>query len=207
MSTNTLILFVKYPEPGKVKTRLAREVGFEQAAEIYRKLVEANLKVLSKIEKRFRLILAFDPIEKEREIRGWLEPFQIDEYFPQRGVDLGGRLQNAFTFAFGRKPKQFRDRKVMALGSDTLGLTPQIITEGFEALKSYDCVIGPAVDGGYYLIGLASGNFKIFSNVPWSTAVVYQSTIQYLAREQMTYHELPELEDLDTAKNLKEELL
>lgn len=207
MLPDTLIYFVKYPEPGKVKTRLAREVGPLRAAEIYRSLVEANLKVLAKIEEPFRLILAFDPAEKEQEVREWLKPFHIIEFLPQKGADLGERLQHAFQFAFQERSKQLNGQRVMALGSDTMGLTPQIINAGFEALHEYDCVIGPAMDGGYYLIGLHSEDGEIFSNIPWSTGMVYQSTVQYLERERLAYYRLPELEDLDDIKNYKEACL
>ena len=195
---DVLIYFVKYPEPGKVKTRLARDVGHEKAAELYRNLVETNLKVLAQVRESFRLILAFDPAQKEREIRSWLEPFQIIDFLPQKGATLGQRLEDAFDFAFSGNAKH-----VMALGSDTMGLTPQIIKEGFEFLQDYDCVIGPARDGGYYLIGLSANGPAIFSHIPWSTGMVYQSTVQYLEREELTYYKLPELEDLDEIKNLK----
>lgn len=199
MSLDTLIYFVKYPEPGKVKTRLAHDVGHEKAAEIYRNLVESNLKVLAQVREPFRLILAFDPAQKEREIRAWLKPFQIIDFLAQKGTTLGERLDDAFNFAFSGNTKH-----VMALGSDTMGLTPAIVKEGLEALHEYDCVIGPAKDGGYYLIGLASDGLEIFSDIPWSTSMVYQNTVRYLEREQLAYYKLPELEDLDDIKNLKE---
>lgn len=198
MPHNALIYFVKYPEPGKVKTRLAREVGDEQAAEIYRNLVESNLKILGHVSESFRLILAFDPPDKEKEVKAWLEPLKIDVFLPQAGAALGERLENAFDVAFSEKAK-----RVMALGSDTLQLTPEIISEGFESLKEKDCVIGPARDGGYYLIGLASSIPGIFENIPWSTSLVCQNTIQYLTHWEWDYHLLPRLEDLDEAKNLK----
>lgn len=202
MEDKQILYFVKYPEPGKVKTRLARHVGAQKAAELYQALVEENLSTLARVCEPFRLAVVFDPPEKEAEVREWLKPFQIRDFFPQKGTGLGERLVHAFQFAFQRNPKKSPPQRVLALGSDTLGLTPQIITEGFEALESNDCVIGPAEDGGYYLIGLAFEEGDIFSNIPWSTSGVYQSTIQYLEREQLSYHRLPLLEDLDEVKNL-----
>lgn len=204
MPPNVLIYFVKYPEPGKVKTRLARQVGPERAAEIYRILVESNLRVLAEIRDSFRLVLAFGPFEKEQKIRKWLEPFRIIEFLPQEGAHLGERLEHAFRSAFQTEPKQLVNLRVMALGSDTLGLKPKMITEGFEALNHYDCVIGPAKDGGYYLIGLQCEKLEIFRDIPWSTSSVYQNTIQNLERERLTYYRLPELDDLDDIKNVKE---
>jgi len=204
VSPNVLIYFVKYPEPGKVKTRLARQIGPERAAGIYRILVESNLRVLTEIRESFRLILAFGPFEKEQKIRKWLEPFRINEFLPQKGSHLGERLEHAFRSVFQAGPERLAAFRVMALGSDTLGLKPQIIVEGFEALDNYDCVIGPAKDGGYYLIGLHGEKLEIFHDIPWSTSSVYQNTIQNMEREQLTYYRLPELDDLDDIKNVKE---
>jgi len=203
MGDKQILYFVKYPEAGKVKTRLARDMGTEEAARLYKKAAEKNLAVLAEVEEPFGLTVVYDPPEKEAGIKVWLKPFQIEDFLPQRGAGLGERLEHAFRFAFQRRPKELPVRRVMALGSDTLALTPQIVTEGFEALEAFDCVIGPAKDGGYYLIGLNFEDAGIFRNIPWSTHEVYQSTVQYVERERLSYHRLPMLEDLDEIKNLK----
>ena len=203
MRDKQILYFVKYPEAGKVKTRLARDMGTEEAARLYKKAAEKNLAVLAEVEEPFGLTVVYDPPEKEAGIKVWLKPFQIEDFLPQRGAGLGERLEHAFRFAFQRRPKELPVRRVMALGSDTLALTPQIVTEGFEALEAFDCVIGPAKDGGYYLIGLNFEDAGIFRNIPWSTHEVYQSTVQYVERERLSYHRLPMLEDLDEIKNLK----
>ena len=203
MRDKQILYFVKYPEAGKVKTRLARDMGTEEAARLYKKATEKNLAVLAEVEEPFGLTVVYDPPEKEAGIKVWLKPFQIEDFLPQRGAGLGERLEHAFRFAFQRRPKELPVRRVMALGSDTLALTPQIVTEGFEALEAFDCVIGPAKDGGYYLIGLNFEDAGIFRNIPWSTHEVYQSTVQYVERERLSYHRLPMLEDLDEIKNLK----
>lgn len=203
MGNRQILYFAKYPEPGKVKTRLAQHVGARKAAELYRALVEENLSTLAQVREPFRLVIVFDPPEKEPEVREWLRPFQIRDFLPQKGTGLGERLEHAFQLAFRRRSKEFQAQRVMALGSDTLGLTPEIIAKGFETLEFNDCVIGPARDGGYYLIGLSLEEGDIFNNIPWSTPGVYQSTIQYLEREQLSYYRLPLLEDLDEIKNLE----
>ena len=203
MGDKQILYFVKYPEAGKVKTRLARDMGTEEAARLYKKAAEKNLAVLAEVEEPFGLTVVYDPPEKEAGIKVWFKPFQIEDFLPQRGAGLGERLEHAFRFAFQRRPKELPVRRVMALGSDTLALTPQIVTEGFEALEAFDCVIGPAKDGGYYLIGLNFEDAGIFRNIPWSTHEVYQSTVQYVERERLSYHRLPMLEDLDEIKNLK----
>ena len=202
MRDKQILYFVKYPEAGKVKTRLARDMGTEEAARLYKKATEKNLAVLAEVEEPFGLTVVYDPPEKEAGIKVWLKPFQIEDFLPQRGAGLGERLEHAFRFAFQRRPKELPVRRVMALGSDTLALTPQIVTEGFEALEAFDCVIGPAKDGGYYLIGLNFEDAGIFRNIPWSTHEVYQSTVQYVEREELSYYRLPMLEDLDEIKNL-----
>ncbi len=194
-----LIYFVKYPEPGKVKTRLARTLGPEAAANAYRGLAESIFHTLSNGEmksKDFETIVFFDPPEKELDIKAWLP--NAAAYWSQEGKDLEARLIQAFRMAFDCGARQ-----VLALGSDTLGFKGGLIPKAFDALNHYDVVIGPVKDGGYYLIGLAFEEKDIFSNIPWSTSGVYQSTVQYLEREQLSYYRLPLLEDLDEVKNLE----
>jgi rSAM/selenodomain-associated transferase 1 len=188
---------VKYPEPGKVKTRLAKAVGDHRAAQIYRGLTETNLGILNSFPPNFvKVIIAFDPFEKEDAIRSWLPgPY---EYVAQKGADLGARLQNAFQFAF---EKGFK--KVMALGSDTLGLKSDLTVKGFDALEFYDVAIGPAYDGGYYLIGTNREQPSIFKNIPWSSPDVFETTLNKLKEQDLSYYLLPKLDDLDEVKNLK----
>ncbi|HXV27534.1 MAG TPA: TIGR04282 family arsenosugar biosynthesis glycosyltransferase [bacterium] len=193
---------MKYPEPGKVKTRLAKDIGAEAAASLYRQASEKNLTVLAGVGGPFRLIVAFDPPENETEIKKWLNRFPVTDFLPQKGVELGERLEHAFHFAFRGDAGAFRKLRVMALGSDTLGLTHEIICKGFCALDSHDCVIGPTRDGGYYLIGLSFEERDIFRNIPWSTSEVYSRTVQYLNKAQLSYCRLPLLEDLDGIENL-----
>lgn len=197
MSPNALIYFVKFPEPGKVKTRLAKVVGDPRAAQAYRELTETNLGILNSLPPNLaKVIITFYPFEKEEAIRSWLSgPY---EYRAQKGSELGTRLQNAFQFAF---EKGFK--KVMALGSDTLGLRPDLISKGFDALEFYDVVMGPAYDGGYYLIGTNRKQPSIFKNIPWSSADVYESTLNKLIEKNLFYYLLQKLDDLDEAKNLR----
>lgn len=197
MLHNALIYFVKYPEPGKVKTRLAKVVGDHYAAQVYRELTETNLRILNSLPSDFvKVIIAFDPFKNEEAIRSWLPgPY---EYVAQKGSELGARLQNAFQFAF---EKGFK--KVMALGSDTLGFRPDLIVKGFEALEFYDVAIGPAYDGGYYLIGTNREQPTVFKNIPWSSPRVFESTLNKLIEKNLSYYLLQKLDDLDEAKNLR----
>lgn len=197
MPPNALIYFVKYPEPGMVKTRLAKVVGVHRAAQAYRELAETNLGVLNSLHSGFvKIIIAFDPFGKEEATRSWLPgPY---EYVAQKGRDLGARLQNAFQFAF---EKGFR--KVMALGSDTLGLRPDLVVKGFDALEFYDVAIGPAYDGGYYLIGTNRAQSSIFKNILWSSPHVFESTLNKLIEKNLSYCLLEKLEDLDEVENFR----
>ncbi len=202
MRSNILLYFVKYPTPGKVKTRLARTVGDGEAAKLYTELVEKNLKVIAPFsqQKRYNLMIVFDPPEREKDFRKW---FSLPcEYLPQRGRGLSERLTYAFREAFSSKGSQ----RVMALGSDTLGLTSDLIEEGFEVLVSKDVVIGPAQDGGYYLIGLSREQPALFRNIPWSTSRVLESTLKIIQRGKLKYHLLKELEDLDEINKISENI-
>jgi len=205
MGPNVLLYFVKYPTPGKVKTRLAKTVGEQEAARLYRGLVEKNLKVIVPLHQRniCDLVIVFDPPEKREDIKRWLSLWC--EYLPQCGSGLSERLTYAFSEAFSAKGGsafggQKGGKRVMALGSDTLGLTSDIIQQGFDALKSNDVVVGPAEDGGYYLIGLNSFQPGFFQGIPWSTDAVLQQTYNRISKLGLSHHRLIQLEDLDEIK-------
>ncbi len=196
MNLNILLYFVKYPTPGKVKTRLAKTVGVQEAARLYRELAEKNLRVIASLHQRniCDLVIAFDPLEKKEDFKRWLSV--SCEYLPQCGEGLSERLTNTFREAFQKGGK-----RVMALGSDTLNLTPDIIEDGFEALKSKDVVVGPAEDGGYYLIGLSCFRPELFEGITWSTSEVLDQTYKLIRQLNLSYQSLCLLEDLDEIEN------
>lgn len=195
MKQNILLYFVKYPTPGKVKTRLAKTMGEQEAAKLYSELAEKNLRVIASLHQRniFDLVIVYDPPEKREDIKRWL--FLSCEYLPQRGGGLSERLKHAFGEAFQKGAK-----RVMALGSDTLGLTTDIIQQGFEALQSSEVVVGPAEDGGYYLIGSASFQPKLFEGIAWSTSDVLPQTYKTINNLRLSYQTLSQLQDLDEIK-------
>lgn len=186
----SLLYFVKYPEPGKVKTRLARTLGNEAAAEAYRLLAEHNYRIIRKLE-GIETVVVFDPPEKESLIRSWLP---ADHYLAQCAGALGERLIHAFSRIFHNSGSA-----AAALGSDTLGLTPEITAEAFDKLKSFDTVLGPARDGGYYLIGLRTSRPDLFADMPWSTSAVFDITLRRIRKMKLSFYVLDELEDLDEA--------
>lgn len=195
MRPNVLLYFVKYPTPGKVKTRLAKTVGEQEAARLYSDLAEKNLKVIESLHQSdiCNLVIVFDPPEKREDIKRWLS--LSCEYLPQCGENLSQRLKHAFGEVFRNGGK-----RVMALGSDTLGLTAGIIQQGFEALQSNDVVIGPAEDGGYYLIGSSSFQLGLFEEISWSTDAVLQQTYRRISKLGLSHQTLVQLEDLDEMK-------
>lgn len=195
--TSCVLYFVKYPEPGKVKTRLAKTLGFEKAAQIYRQLAEMNLRILTPLHKpdTLNVIIVFDPADRYEEMRAWLSA-QYD-YLPQKGADLGDRLRNAFRHAF---KEGFH--KVIAMGSDMLCLSPDLILQAFRRLDQDDVVIGPSRDGGYYLLGLLKETPSLFQNIPWSTSSVLTSTLAFIQEQRLSYSLLEELEDVDQVENL-----
>ncbi len=192
MSKNVILYFVKFPEPGKVKTRLARTIGEEEAACIYRGLAEEIYKTLRSL-KNVYVTVVFDPPDKASQIKEWLSA--ADEYLAQQGADLGERLSNAFKWAFDKGYQH-----CAAVGSDILELKVPVIEEAFIALDTTDVVIGPAEDGGYYLIGSSSFQPELFKEISWSTDIVLQQTYSRISKLGLSYQTLVPLEDLDEMK-------
>lgn len=119
---------------------------------------------------------------------------------PQRGENLGERMENCFTEAFTMNFK-----RVVLVGSDIPSLPLDFIEEAFVSLKENDVVIGPSLDGGYYLIGFKDKTFssQVFKGIPWSTEKVFEQTMKILEREGLTVHSLKPLRDIDTIEDLR----
>lgn len=193
MKDCAILFFVKSPTPGKVKTRLANTIGDKEAADVYQQLAQDNFKVLRDCESA-DLIVVFDPPEDALRINKWL--LEAEHYIPQQGAGLGDRLICAFQWAFNQGY-----RKVTAFGSDTLELTTTIVSQSFVALESADVVIGPAKDGGYYLIGTTALIEGLFHEINWSTAEVLSQTYKKIGDLKLKYLTLCPLEDLDEIKH------
>lgn len=188
-----ILLFVKYPEPGRVKTRLAATVGADAAARIYRRLVAA---VLGSLPEGGDLVVAFDPPEKRAEIVAWLGEALAGRYtvfLPQAAGDLGARLERAFaeTFTLGFE-------NVAVIGSDCIELTPATFSATWQALATHDAVLGPSTDGGYYLLALRQPCAALFHGIAWSTATVRAETLARAQTAGLRMHELAALPDIDT---------
>jgi len=163
-----LLIFLKYPTPGKVKTRLAAALGDEAAASLYRACAELTLERLRPLQRKTRLCV--EPAEALTRTAAWIG--QDWSMTPQRGATLGDRLAHATGEAFDEGA-----RGVIVVGTDSPWLSEREVEEAFAALERADVVIGPTEDGGYYLIGLARPAPALFDGIPWSTPQVCARTL------------------------------
>jgi len=193
MSDNTLIVFLKYPEPGKVKTRLAREIGNAEAADLYRGFVETILENTK--SGSYDRVLFYSPLDRVGEFIKWLGPEEV--LSPQDGKDLGERLQNAFSKVFDRGVK-----KVVAIGTDSPFIDESTIKEAFAELEENDCVVGPSKDGGYYLLGLSVQTTELFKDIQWSTSVVFDQTLKRAEDSGLKICLMENGYDIDTYEDL-----
>lgn len=180
---------LKAPVPGEVKTRLGREIGFEAAAAACRRLVEHQIRQLPR---GWPLRVCYAPAEAGAAMRHWLG--EIPEYSPQSAGDLGGRLEAAMTHQFTH-----RDAPLCFIGGDCPGLLSAHFLEVAERLAANDAVIVPALDGGYVAIALRRACPAVFRGIAWSTGAVLDQTRERLRAAEMTWFELPALEDVDDA--------
>ena len=181
-----LIIFVKNPVIGKVKTRLAAKVGDEKALQIYLQLLEHTRSIVTSVAAD-KFIFYSDAHDNND-----LWPNTIFNKKKQYGNNLGEKMSNALNEMF-----ETDYEKVSIIGSDCLELTAAIINQGFKDLESADVVIGPATDGGYYFLGMKKINPLLFDDIDWSTSKVFEQTIAVCNNEQLTYSLLPILNDID----------
>ncbi len=195
-----VILFTRYPHPGKCKTRLIPELGKETAAQIHKQLVSHCIKTLEKFiicEQRATYHIYHHGASEEL-MQEWLG---IHRYTTQQGNDLGERMANALLDNL-----QTAD-KCLLIGSDCPDIDPALLQKALLKLQTNDLVLGPAYDGGYYLIGINCALTKatireIFSNIPWGSERVLSKTILRLEKLMIRYHLLQKLHDIDIPDDL-----
>ena len=192
MNNNLIIVFVRSPELGKVKTRLARSIGDQSALNIYKILLKHTAAVLRDLS--FDKVVYFS--EKIDNNDFWEN--SLFEKKLQKGADLGERMHHAFDTAFNKGYK-----KVLIIGSDLFDLTSSLITSAFEALETYDISIGPSLDGGYYLLGMKKLQPEVFKNKKWGTDSVLENTLQDLKKQKIKL--LKALNDIDTLEDLRQQ--
>ncbi len=197
LAVELLLVFLRHPEPGKVKTRLIPAFGAEEAARLYRSMVEQVVATVRSIDRPgLHPRLWVEPATALDEVRRWLGPEL--SYREQVSGDLGNRIEIAFRSAFAEGAQQ-----VVAIGTDCIELDAELLEQAFTQLRTHDAVIGPALDGGYYLIGLARMLPEVFQGIPWSSTHTAAVTRQRLAELQATVHLLPPLRDIDTPQDLQ----
>lgn len=187
---NLLIIFTRNPVLGKVKTRLAKTVGDKTALDIYTFLL-----------KKTKEITLDSPCDKvvyysEKIIKNDIWNCNSFRKEVQSGEDLGAKMKNSFYDAF-----ENNYRKVVLIGSDIYDLESYHINEAFKKLDTNDVVMGPALDGGYYLIGLKKMHPKIFDNKRWGSSTVRKDTLKNL--EKVDVHLLPILNDVDVIEDIE----
>lgn len=184
-------VFLKYPVPGQVKTRLAGALGDDAAAACYREMAELVLERTA-ADEAYRRILFVSPEERILDFVRWLPD---ETFLPQRGADLGERMAGAVSQLLGF------GGYALLIGTDVPDISKAVIVQAFDLLCLHDVVIGPAEDGGYYLIGMKQAHTALFDGIAWSTPEVLPATLGKIAMLGLSYALLPELADIDTIED------
>lgn len=189
--SSALIVFVRRPERGKVKTRLAATLGADGALAVYKHLLQHTLQITAALQVA-KYVFYTDAVADKDE-------WQTAGFVPmlQSNTDLGGRMHDAFETVFAKQHQQ-----VVIIGSDCIELSTTVIQAAFDAMKNSDVIIGPANDGGYYLLGMKQLIPSLFTNIAWSTESVYTQTLQTIQQLNLSVHNLPQLIDIDTEEDL-----
>ena len=188
---NALIIFIKNPIKGKVKTRLASSVGDEKALEIYVDLLKKTEEIVKDLTCQ-KYVYYSDSVVKN-------DIWDNKKYNKklQKGNDLGERMYHAFAEVFENE----NVKNVIIIGSDFPILKPEFIEKAFEELKQNSYVIGPAYDGGYYLLGMKQLRIELFDKIIWGGTRVLNDTILRINKMVKTFYQLPPLPDVDTIED------
>jgi uncharacterized protein len=195
-SAEQIIIFTRYPEPGKTKTRLIPALGPAGAADLHRQMTEHLLAKIKKLEATRAIVVQVcyegggDELMKQ-----WLGPYLL--FQSQGSGDLGARMERAFAGAF-----QSGFKRVTIIGADCPAITVKILGSALDALHKCDFVLGPATDGGYYLIGLCRPVPQLFQGVPWGTDMVFEQTLRIADELGLPYTLLDPLTDIDRPEDL-----
>ena len=189
-SSTTLLIFAKHPRAGEVKTRLGNALGHDAAVAVYRKLIQYTVSQVKPLDCAKELWYgneipstdSWDALEPRRKL--------------QPKGDLGFKMSYAFQEAF-----QNGAPKVLIIGSDCPDLSTPVLEEAINALNFSDMVLGPAVDGGYYLLGM-NAYYPLFDDIAWSTDSVARTTLEKAREHDLSHYLLPTLSDLDTPEDL-----
>jgi rSAM/selenodomain-associated transferase 2/rSAM/selenodomain-associated transferase 1 len=198
--TDKLIIFTRYPEAGKTKTRLIPALGSEGAADLQRLMTEYTLKqakaLLDFFSENLDIEIRFAGGD-EAKMQAWLGEGDKITYHPQSEGDLGARMLAAFTDAFN-----IGMTRVIIIGIDCPDLDAAILKQAFDQLKSHDLILGQAADGGYYLIGLRRLIPELFTGIDWGSDRVLSQTLTIAKKLGSPWQLLPELADIDRPEDL-----
>ena len=192
----SIILFLKYPTEGKVKTRLAKTIGNKKAALIYKIMAENAIQSVEKFTRTYKYIFYTEKNDMQL-VNDWIKKKYF--YALQDGNDLGERMKNAFRQVFAHGSK-----KAIVLGTDIPDISKEIINEAIMELDKYDLVVGPSPDGGFYLLGMKKYYHFLFEDIIYSTSSVFEKTINRAKRHSLTFKLLKPLSDIDTEDELIE---
>jgi rSAM/selenodomain-associated transferase 1 len=200
---NHLIILTRYPEPGYTKTRMIPILGADGAARLQQQMTEFTIAKARKAQKML-------PFDVEVRYQGGSKELMMEwlgadlSFGAQSEGHIGQRMVHAFKVAMGEKPVE----QAILIGSDIPGITPEMLLQAFEALQLYDLVLGPAADGGYYLIGVNRQSFPracplLFENIRWGTATVLSETLEIARACSLTHSLLAPLRDVDRPEDLE----
>jgi len=192
--TDSLIIFLRHPKNGQVKTRLAKTTSQEFATKFYKLCAEQIIQTTKDISGINRFAFYSNQSEKKEVISWWGDKFS---FISQEGDDLGTRMKNAFDKVFSTGSP-----KVIIIGTDIPELSKKIIFDAFNHLDENDVAIGPSRDGGYYLLGIKNMHSKLFDGIEYSTSSVLNETITKVKELGLSFQLLPVLSDVDTEEDL-----
>lgn len=196
MNRECLIVFTRYPEPGKAKTRLIPVLGEDGASNLHRQMTEHTLSQVRELQSdRATRVEVYFTGGDQQLMEDWLGADII--YQPQGEGDLGQRMKSAFQTAFAAGMEG-----VAIVGTDCPGLDAKIMAQAFEQLNGHDLVLGPAMDGGYYLIGLRRVIPELFEEINWGTSEVREKTVAIAISLGLAVAYLPPLFDVDRPEDL-----
>lgn len=197
MTREILIVFTRFPQPGLTKTRLIPALGAERAADLQRIMAEYTFTQCCKLSHKRNLSIAVHYEGGDAQVlRSWIpSPMHC---MPQSKGSLGERLAHSFASSFTAGME-----RIIIVGSDCPSLTPEILADGFDLLQNNELVIGPAHDGGYYLIGLSKPDHLLWADIDWGTDKVLQQTIEIAKNRGLSLALLPPLADIDRPEDLQ----
>ncbi len=199
--SDQVIVFMRYPQAGCVKTRLVPKLGKEGAARFYRNMVEHIVAKISPVATEMIQLSLYYTGASPQQMTSWLgDSFPFME---QQGDNLGARMLDAF-----QTSKNNNFRRTILIGSDCPAIDPALINQGFRKLLTHDLVLGPTFDGGYYLIGLTGkvSDEKIghlFSEIKWGTGTVYRQSVAKAKAINLSLATLPKHNDIDRPEDLE----